>query len=92
MTTTRTHRNRTGLWEGFFPSGKLHRRGHYNLDGNWTGYWEGFYTNGKLHWRGQHQNGGQTGYWEVFFDNGKLYSKGYYNQNNLKYGPWVEKK
>jgi antitoxin component YwqK of YwqJK toxin-antitoxin module len=91
---------REGIWEWYFPDGKLYYRSGYspdkqrevwistNLLGNEHGIHERYYENGQLEEKGFYEFGLKIDKWEKYYKNGKLEQYGNYNQDK-KIGEWT---
>ncbi len=91
---------REGIWEWYFPDGKIYYRSGYSPDkkrqvwiatnvlGNEHGIHERYYDNGNIEERGTYEFGLKVGRWEKFFKNGKQEHFGSYSSDK-KIGIWV---
>jgi antitoxin component YwqK of YwqJK toxin-antitoxin module len=91
---------REGIWEWYFPDGKIYYRSGYSPDkkrqvwiatnvlGNEHGTHERYYDNGKIEERGTYEFGLKVGRWEKYFKNGKQEHFGTYSSDK-KIGIWV---
>ncbi len=91
---------REGIWEWYFPNGKLYYRSGYspdkkrevwistNLLGNEHGIHERYYENGQLEEKGSYEYGLKVDKWEKYYKNGKLEHLGFY-KSDKKIGAWI---
>lgn len=91
---------REGIWEWYFPDGKIYYKSGYspdrkrqvwietNLLGNEHGIHERYYPNGQIEEKGTFEYGLKIGEWEKYYKNGKLEHRGFYRADK-KIGEWV---
>lgn len=87
---TTTDGHRFGLWEKFYPDGKLEWRHQYAFRGQKHGHFLGFFPNGQKHYDRYFDNDKPFGMCEVYFDNAQIRHKGLYDLAGIKEGEWVE--
>lgn len=80
--------NKKGLWEHFYPNGRLQASELYNDDGKLTGKRTGFYENGQLKDSVTYVNGLQEGLYTAYYNNGNLRESGRYEEG-FKTGKWL---
>jgi antitoxin component YwqK of YwqJK toxin-antitoxin module len=85
-TRLKTNFAKEGLYESFYPSGKLYEQSTYHND-TLTGERKLFHENGNLLIVEHHEQGRFEGAYKVYYENGQLELEGMYVDNKMT-GPW----